>query len=52
MPDEQDVVDVVDEIVDDIDPSRFMREAAKLGLTVEELIGRVANELRARIPYA
>jgi hypothetical protein len=46
MPD--DLSEVVDEIVDDMDPLRLENEAERLGVTVVELIDRVAVEAKAR----
>ncbi len=45
----QDIEDVVDEFVDDIDSGRFRREADRLGITTEDLLRRVVNELRVRL---
>lgn len=44
-----DIIEVVDEIVDDIDPSRVDRLAGRLELTHDELIERIVNELKARL---
>lgn len=46
---EDDREEVVDEIVDDMDPVRIDREADRLDLTVDELIARVVTELKARL---
>lgn len=45
---QQDVLEVVDEFVDNLDPSRLESEADRLGLTVEALIDRIAVEAKAR----
>jgi hypothetical protein len=49
---ENDIVEVVDEIVDDVDPSRIEREAERLGISKDELMSRILNELRARLDLA
>jgi hypothetical protein len=46
---EQDIVEAIDEYVDDIDPSRIEREAEQYGLTVDEYINRIVNELKVRL---
>lgn len=47
--DDNDIVEVVDEIVDDLDPMRLEREAHRLALTTEQLLKRVIAETRARL---
>ena len=49
MASDNDIVEIVDEIVDDIDPRTIEREAERLGLTTDELINRVVTELKSRI---
>jgi hypothetical protein len=55
MTTEQDIIDIVDEIVDDIDPVRIETEASRLwpdargGWAQDQLIDRVVNELKARL---
>jgi hypothetical protein len=46
---EQDVLEVVDELADDLDPPRVERRAEQLGLSVDELLGRVVAEVKTRI---
>lgn len=46
---EQDVLEVVDEIADDVDPTRVEDAADRLGLTVDYLLGRVVSEVKTRI---
>ena len=46
---EGDLSDLVDEIVDELDPARIEMEADHYGLTTDEFMGRVVTELRARI---
>lgn len=46
---EEDISEVVDEIVDDMDPTRITREAEMLGIKEDELLRRVNNEMKARI---
>ena len=45
----QDLLEVVDEITDDLDPARIEQEAERYGLTTDELLGMVVTETRARI---
>ena len=47
MSDDQ-IIEVVDEIADDVDPVRVEREAQRLGITVEELMHRVTVEILSR----
>lgn len=49
MNNEEDIIEVVDEIADDIDPPRIEREANRLGITVEELLERVKKEILTRL---
>lgn len=49
MSADDDVVEVVDEIVDDMDPARIVREAERLGVAIPDLMDRVYNELQARL---
>jgi hypothetical protein len=46
---EEDIVEVVDEIADDVDPPRIEREADRLGLTPDELLNRVVTEVMTRL---
>lgn len=46
---EDDIVEVVDEFADALDPSRVEREAERLGLTVAELLDRIVTEVKARL---
>lgn len=46
---EQDILEVVDEFVDNLDPSRLESEAERLGITVEVLLERIVNEAKVRI---
>jgi len=46
---DDDIVEVVDEIVDDIDPTRIESEAKRLNITVDVLMTRVIAELSARL---
>lgn len=49
MNDENDVAEVVDEIVDDLDPNRLEDEAERLGIKPVDLLERVITEARARL---
>lgn len=50
MPTDPEVIeDIVDEFVDDLDPSRIERQAALLDITVKDLVSRINTELWARI---
>lgn len=44
-----DVAELVDEITDDLDPERLRREADRLNISVDALLGRVAEEVKARL---
>jgi hypothetical protein len=44
-----DIEDLVDEIVDDMDPLRIDRVLEQTELTLRELMTRVENELKARL---
>lgn len=44
-----DIEDLVDEIVDDMDPLRIDRVLEQTELTLRELMARVENELKARL---
>lgn len=46
---ENEITEVVDEIVDDMDPSRIESEAERLGLKAEDLLARVFAEARERV---
>jgi hypothetical protein len=46
---EQELIDVVDEIVDDLNPPRIESEAERLGVSITELMTRVVKELNARL---
>lgn len=46
---ENDIVEVVDEIVDDIDPPNIKREAERLGISTDELLDRIVVEVKARL---
>ena len=48
---DDDIVEVVDEIVDDIDPMRIEREAKRLDITTGVLMDRIVTELKARINW-
>lgn len=45
---EEDIIEVVDEIADQADPARIASEAERLGITTDDLIDRVAFELKVR----
>ena len=45
----QDIVDVTDEFVDNLDVTRIVDEAERLGLDADELLHRVMVEARARL---
>lgn len=45
----QDILQVVDEFADALDPDRILAEAERLGLTVAELLRRIVTEVEARI---
>lgn len=49
MSNEDQITEVVDEIVDDLDPVRIENEAERLGITSQVLIDRVANEAKIRV---
>ena len=49
MPNEQDVLEVVDEITDDLDPNRIEDEAERLGIEPLALLDRVFTEAKARL---
>jgi hypothetical protein len=49
MSTESDIIEVVDEIVDDMNPPRIESEAERLGLTPEELLARVTAEALSRL---
>jgi hypothetical protein len=49
MSREDEIADVVDEIADEANPSLIVSEAERLGLTPDELINRVARELKVRV---
>jgi hypothetical protein len=40
---------VVDELVDDLDVSQLVREADRLGVTVDSLLMAVVTEIKARL---
>jgi hypothetical protein len=44
-----DFSEVVDEIVDDLNPERVEREAARLNVSVNALLEGIVNETRARL---
>jgi division protein CdvB (Snf7/Vps24/ESCRT-III family) len=46
---QDDIIEVVDEIVDDINPNRVDRVLEQLDLTLDDLMTRVTNELKARL---
>src|SRR5215472_11931949 len=46
---DDDITEIVDEIVDDMDPVRVDREAERLDLGVDELLGLVVAEVKARV---
>jgi hypothetical protein len=46
---ENDIVEVVDEIVDDMDPTRVESEAERLGITTDNLIDRCVHEMKSRL---
>lgn len=47
--DEDDIVEVVDEIADEVNPDRIDREARRLGISTDELLDRVVVEIKARL---
>ena len=49
MTTDDDVVEIVDELVDELDPVRVEREAERLGLSVDELLARIVAETKDRI---
>lgn len=49
MAKQQDIIEVVDEFADAINPDRVLDEAERLGLTVEELMERVKVEVMTRV---
>lgn len=46
---EQDLLEIVDEMADTLDPTRVEAEAERFGITPEDLIDRVAHELKSRL---
>lgn len=46
---EQDIIDVVDEFVDALDPPRVFSEAERLGITTDWLLVRIGEETKTRI---
>lgn len=46
---EQDISEVVDEFVDELDPTRVEREVERLGLSTEELFDRIVVETKTRL---
>jgi hypothetical protein len=46
---EQEIMDVVDEFADALNPPVVESEAERLGLTVEELLRRVVAEVQERL---
>lgn len=51
MSEQDDIAEVVDEITDDVDPSRVENEAVRLGISPHELIDRVRTEVLVRINH-
>jgi hypothetical protein len=49
MADDDDIVQVVDEIVDDMDPLRIENEINRLGIPLDTLLQRVLVELKDRL---
>lgn len=46
---ESDIIEIVDEIADDVDPVRIERAADRLGISPAELLKRVMAEVEARL---
>lgn len=46
---EDEIIEVVDEIADDINPERIDREAERLEITAADLMDRVRQEVLSRI---
>jgi hypothetical protein len=46
---EDDRTEVVDELVDALDPAHVAREAERLDLALDELLARVVTEVKARL---
>jgi len=51
MTEQSEIAEVVDEIVDDLDPPRIEREADRFGMTTDQLIVRVIKELNDRLGF-
>lgn len=49
MSNADDIAEVVDEIVDDLDPDRVVREATRLGMSVARLLDAIMVETTARL---
>lgn len=49
MSNNDEISEIVDEIVDDLDPARIEREARRLGITVDDLLARIVTEMNARL---
>ena len=46
---EDDIIDVVDEFADALDPIRIDAEAERLGITAATLLDRIVTEAKARL---
>jgi hypothetical protein len=49
MTNEGDIVEVVDEFVDNLDPPQIASEAERLQITVDGLLDRIIHEVKARL---
>jgi hypothetical protein len=46
---DDEIVEIVDEIADELNPHFIYAEAKRLGLSMEDLLERVTVEVRARV---
>jgi hypothetical protein len=49
MSNDDEISEIVDEIVDEMNPVRVEREAERLGITVDDLLARIVTEMNARL---